>query len=117
MKFKSDINTCNSGIVSIGTDKKTKTKYGGQINVKSIGDLANVHRFFFEELSKRERDYLTISALGHSLSMKIKIPFNTLVKSKQYAIIGKDLFTILYIDHDKCCENLYLYLESVTKDE
>ncbi len=47
--------------------------------------------------------------------MKIKIPFNTLVKSKQYAVIGKDLFTILYIDHDKCCENLYLYLESVTK--
>ena len=49
--------------------------------------------------------------------MKIKIPFNTLVKSKQYAVIGKDLFTISYIDHDKYCENLFLYLESVTKDE
>lgn len=97
-----------SGDAYFGYDNTGKTR-----NPKTISDLTNITRFNYDEMSKRQRDILMIDALGHVLSVKIKIPDNPIANSKQYVVINDDLFTISYID--KFGKDMFVYLEAISK--
>lgn len=105
----------NSGVAYFGVDATEPTRYGGRTNPKTIEDLSNIRSFDFEEKSKRERDYAMMDAMGHSLSRKIRIPKNPVIKASDYVVIDDDIYSISYIDHNE--RDMFVYLEGVNASE
>ena len=102
------MNAYVSGVAYFGTDNTDKKR-----NPKAITDLKNITPFNFDEMSKRERDVVMLEAMGHTLSLKIKIQKNPVATSKQYVIINDVMYSISYID--KYGNDMFIYLEAISK--
>lgn len=80
---------------------------------KKIGEsFAVVEKLMFENMSRREQDYLLANTLGKTLDLKVKVPFRKLETDKKIRI-NNLIYDIYKIDEDDF--NTYVYLQAVEK--
>lgn len=104
----------NDGFVKIYSYVVSSNSFNAISNASgSLSDLAFVGGFWFKILSNRLEDLEFANGMGFSLSLKIRIPFNSLVSIKHKAFINGVMYDISYIDFDKSNKCMYLFLEEV----
>lgn len=103
----------NDGVANLYREKERSTGFNAKVNTKAIDDLEFICKLDFEQMSKREQDQEFANQSGHSLSMKIRTRYVSVVDNKCKVIIDNTLYDIY--DVDKTRTELYLYLEEERK--
>ena len=83
-------------------------------NITKLSEMDLVERFAYSEMSRRQQDLEFAEQNSFSLSLKIKIPRPVADRGLDaycYAVIGKILYGVQYLDTDRT--NYFLYLEKV----
>lgn len=102
--------TYNDGFVMIYRKKDLTANR----NITKLSEMDLVERFAYSEMSRRQQDLEFAEQNSFSLSLKIKIPRPAEDKGLDaycYAVIGKMLYGVQYLDTNKT--EYFLYLEKV----
>ena len=106
----------NDGYVSIYRKKKedlTRNK-----NIQSLSDLDFLLRLAYGETSRRQQDQEFAEQNSFSLSLKIRTQrpqVEKVIHSGCFAVIGKNLYAVEYIDRNDT--EYYMYLEKIRELE
>lgn len=103
----------NDGVAKLYREKERSTGFNAKVNAKALDDLDFICKLDYEQTSKREQDMEFANQSGHSLSMKIRTRYVSIVDNKCKVIIDNTLYDIY--DIDKTRTELYLYLEEERK--
>lgn len=110
-------NSYNDGVCGVYAENSTliNTDFNAKTNAKTIDDFTFIMWLYFDELNKRDEDFIFAEAMGKKLTMKIKTPLCDGIEPKHKIIIGNQVYDIIKIDPDKTNRELYFYLEGGRK--
>lgn len=111
--MKKKLNSYNDGVLGIYAEKSTlmNTDFNAKTNARTVNDYDFVMWLFYDELNKRDEDFIFAEAMGKKLTMKIKTPLVNGVETKHKVIISNQVYDIIKIDPDRAKRELYIYLE------
>lgn len=111
--MKKKLNSYNDGVLGIYAEKPTlmNTDFNAKTNARTVNDYDFVMWLFYDELNKRDEDFIFAEAMGKKLTMKIKTPLVNGVEPKHKVIINNQVYDIIKIDPDRAKRELYIYLE------
>lgn len=114
-KLKPRFPAYTDGVLRICEEQKTPSSFNGRRNPRSVDDLRAVVKLPFKTLTCREQDMEFAESMGRSLSVKVQTADCPLVQTQHSVLVGKRLYSILRLDHDKERKTMFLYLEEVRR--
>lgn len=113
---KKKVNSYNDGVVGVYVENSNLlTDFNAKTNAKTIDDFTFVLWLYFDEVNKRDEDFIFAEAMGRKLTMKIKTPLCDGIETKHKIIYENQVYDIIKIDPDKANRELYFYLEGGRK--
>lgn len=109
--FRPETKTYNSGVLYICLPSEEKNSFAVVKNQVRAADLCKVLKLNFDEKSRRENDMEFAESKGRTLNLKVRTRLRENVNSTHKVLIGKVLYSIIYIDPDRAAGDMYLYLE------
>lgn len=97
----------NSGVIICGEYVESYDKSGNACKEK---EFVQKGKFFFSYKSIREQDKLKYEDTGKRVSIKMKIPFNNIIKTNDTILLNNELYSIAYLEPDNSKESIYIYL-------
>lgn len=99
----------NDGIAIVTREKTKKIDFSKASSKEK--DREEICRLRFAFMSNRVEDTEFIESFGRTLSTKIKTRLYDHKINDCIVLIGKDTYSIVYIDIDKKKKEMYLYME------
>lgn len=111
--MKKKFNSYNDGVLGVYAEKSTlmNTDFNAKTNARTVNDYDFVMWLFYEEMNKRDEDFIFAEAMGRKLTMKVKTPLINGVKREHKVIIDNHVYDIIKTDPSKEKRELYIYLE------
>ena len=92
-----------------------KSSFAAVKNQEKADDLKRILKLNFDEKSRRDRDMEMAESKDRYLTLKVRTRLRDEVNSMHKVLIGKTLYSIIYIDPDRKAGDMYLYLEEERK--
>lgn len=100
--------TYKDGIATIKKELKKKIDLSSDKKEQEFIALGKIR---FDIVSSRQQDCEFIESKGRVLSLKIKIPKNSIVSKEHTVSINERNYNIVEMDEDKIRNRIFLYLE------
>lgn len=113
--FRPADKTYNSGVLYVCKPSGQKSSFAAVKNQDRSEYLEKVLKLNFDEKSRRDRDMEMAEAHDRYLTLKVRTRLRNEVNSTHKVLIGKTLYSIIYIDPDRKAGDMYLYLEEERK--
>jgi hypothetical protein len=113
--FRPEAKTFNSGVLYICLPSEEKSSFAAVKNQVRAADLNKILKLNYDEKSRRESDMEFAESRDRTLNLKVRTRLREVVNSTHKVLIGKTLYSIIYIDPDRAAGEMYLYLEEERK--
>lgn len=111
--IKSKFQTYNHGVLYICESVADDSDFRAVRNPKAHGDIVQIQKLNYSEVTKRERDLTFAESEGKTLDFKVRTRYHGSATTDRQVLIGSVLYDIFQVDWDADKTNMYLYLEKV----